>query len=90
MEVRVAVEGDAAIGQGFDCGSDVGDLEAEDGVFVRGEIRDSRDAEGYAAGMEDGGEVVFVGEGEAEGVAVEGGGAGAVSGADDDGGLGIL
>lgn len=70
--------------QGFDRCVHVWDVEAEDGVLVRREVGHYGDTQGDSAGVEDSGEVVLVGQLQAQRVAIESHGASAVSGADDD------
>lgn len=84
MEVRVEIEGDTFFAQGFHAGRNIFDAEAEYGVFVCGEIWYGGDAQSDSGYVEDGGEVVFRGQGQTKGVAIEHRGACAVSRADYD------
>lgn len=89
-EARVEIESNALFAQGFHGRGYVRDMEAEYGVLTGREIGHQRKAQSDTANVENGGEAVFVSHGQPERVAIEGGGACAVSRADDDSRLSSL
>src|SRR6266481_4656747 len=62
LEMWIGIEDHAHLAQGFDGRPDIRDLEAENGVVVRGEIGNCGDAKSDASDVEDGGEVVLIGQ----------------------------